>query len=515
VDDRDEQGFPDVPEEEMEQAASIFQAWTRNIHATVSLLRVAVPELSAEIEAQRDAWLRKGVVPLIDDVFLPHLHRLLAGGTDRAALLRAFEFEEQLAAHPDESIACAAMLTIRALAAQTSALEQARGFMGPFTLAWLEKYEVESAATVPGHRHRLKRRFDTLPFGPDMRLDAYPTVEQLRRGAILWTIAEAVYCAGTNMPSYERGWNGSTYWLDNHSHARGAVEFGEEGVVACFFGRDTDRNPRGERHAYEPRRYIAGMPERLERLAERTVFGYVLDDWRGRTMPLITASCWSDGHRLTAPEPWDDVMKFSGELLAGHVLEPAAMLHLIAENYAFSPRQLAVVRSLFRRRMASGGEPVKVAPREQAIIAREGASSFDWVLDTVRRTLAPTRELPPEATARPGVAPTRDLLAPIGIIWPGPPTPAEDEDEGDRIPPPYRLVAVPAITRDEILRRLDALDRRHAARDDGDALELMLAFTESQADADLLYDRYGQSRSEGIRISFMTVRARYHRPSSP
>jgi hypothetical protein len=512
VDERDEQSLPEVTEEEMEQAAGIFQAWTRNIHGIVGLLRAAVPELADDIEAQRDAWLCKGAVPLIDRVFVPYLQRLLESEEDRAALLRAFEFEEQLAAHSDEFIACAAMPAIKALAASPDALERARAYMGPFTLAWLEKFEVESGAEQPGRVRHLKRRFDTLPFGPDMRPDAYPTVEQLRRGAILWTIAEAVSYVGTDMPLYERGWTGSTYWLDNHADARGAVEFGADGLVACFFARDTDRNPRGERHAYAPRRYVAGIPQHLERFAERTVFGYVLSNWRGQWIPLVTASFWSEGHRLTAPEPWGDVMEFSGELLAGHVLEPSAMLDLIADEYEFSPRQLAVIRALFRRRMASGAEPVVVTPREQSRIVREGAMYFDWVRDTVHGAPAATHDLPPEDAAHPGLDPTRDLLARIGIIWPGPPIP--DQDEGDHIPPPYRLVSVPAITREQILRRLDELDGRSAARDDGDALELMLAFTEGQADAHSLFDRYGQSTSEEIRMSLLDFRARYYRPGN-
>ena len=133
----------------------------------------------------------------------------------------------------------------------------------------------------------------------------FPTVAQLFQGAVLATIANALFNAGTEGGAYEHWWDGDTYYLTNSQGSRGAITFiGTRTAVGYLFTSHSPRNPFPQgQPPYDPSPWLTGMPADLQALGEARAQQYILEDYRGRTIPVFTVAFWSEGGRLIEWNP--------------------------------------------------------------------------------------------------------------------------------------------------------------------------------------------------------------------
>jgi hypothetical protein len=228
----------------------------------------------------------------------------------------------------------------------------------------------------------------------------FPTVEQLRRGILLGCIAHALWLAA-NQGSYAGiHREGDAFMEDNGQGERWAAAFTPEGVVAVFYSSESERNPWPQGSlAFDQARCFRGMPDMLGAAKARALSWMMnFDMGLGGPNAAITAAMWAGGERFTANEPWEAV--FYNSLWACHrqllPLNVALMEWQI--EYDLKDEDVAVLRSLYQRRLGSTEAMIPVEPWERETIIRSCGVS----------TAAARRD-------DPGLSAARAALASVGM----------------------------------------------------------------------------------------------------
>jgi hypothetical protein len=217
-----------------------------------------------------------------------------------------------------------------------------------------------------------------------------PKKTRLWLGAILGSIAHAISVSKYPEISNEQSWDGTNYSVQDSMGSRGTIAFaGETGedIVGVFFDANSSRNPfRSEVVDYSVDRFLMGMPTHLHKLAYEEALQYVLQDYRGVVMPVITAAFWSKGDRLEASEPWQQVFENGAHLIRIQLMELSQALSEWQEAYDLSSSQVALAQSLFDRKIATPDRPITLDSRERDILLAEATS--DEGIDESRASFA-------------------------------------------------------------------------------------------------------------------------------
>jgi hypothetical protein len=211
-------------------------------------------------------------------------------------------------------------------------------------------------------------------------LSAFPERATLWRGAILGTIAHAIWVAAGASLTVLQQWDGLNYSLNDVSGARGTVTFTPERVVAAF--RDEHHLSRAApplqgigRYAAEY--YFAGAPDAAVALAREEALQYLFDTYRGVDQPVATAAFWSEGETLRAIEPWAAVVEHGAHLLRIQLLPADEAVSAWEEDYELSAAQVALLRAIFERRMATPDGIVALTPQERRALAAVGEEGIE------------------------------------------------------------------------------------------------------------------------------------------
>jgi hypothetical protein len=242
---------------------------------------------------------------------------------------------------------------------------------------------------------------DCSPMYEHLAREGFPTVKQLRRGILLGCIAHALWLAANQgMFAHNHQWEGDTYVEDIDQGERWAVTFVSEGAVAVFYSSESERNPFPDGSPpYDQARYFQGMPDRLQTAKERALAWMINLDWgMGGPNAAITAAMWADGERFTANEPWEVV--FHHSLCACHhqLLPLEVALVEWKDYFDLDAEGVAVLRSLYQRRLAATEAVISVEPWERAFFTQACEAS----------TPAALRD-------DPGLSAARDALASVGV----------------------------------------------------------------------------------------------------
>ena len=241
---------------------------------------------------------------------------------------------------------------------------------------------------------------------------AFPLSVRLWQGAVLATIANAIFRAVDDSFVGGRTWNGSHYWLNDDQGAFGVVGFRDSmalrdwRIVALLCDSNTDRSgwePGTHPPDWRPR--LAGMPADLRAWAERDLLDYMrqvpLEDGSGTLAPLITAAFWSDGDRLAANEPWSEVLKYGAHVLSTELMEFDEAVEELQGDYLLFPDQVELLVSLYERKMADPSTPVVVQREGLEVLFADGDRGLETTRDLLQAIGIILPPLPPDWSERP------------------------------------------------------------------------------------------------------------------
>ncbi|HLL02562.1 MAG TPA: hypothetical protein VK539_18415 [Myxococcaceae bacterium] len=217
-------------------------------------------------------------------------------------------------------------------------------------------------------------------------LDIFPERQRLWEGVILGSVIHAIMVARYPELAHEQSWDGTNYNVQDSMGSRGTVSFSGNRVVGAFFDAKSPRNPFQSDGAYDVTKASRKMPSEHRRLAEGETFQYLLQEYQGKTVPIVTAAFWNEGPRLTAAEPWRLVYENGAHLLRRQLMEMDMALAEWRQAYGMSAPQFELARKLFEQKILNPGAPI-VLSVDESLVVQAGAQGPEG-LDTSRESFA-------------------------------------------------------------------------------------------------------------------------------
>ncbi|MES2208315.1 MAG: hypothetical protein V4525_16145 [Pseudomonadota bacterium] len=219
------------------------------------------------------------------------------------------------------------------------------------------------------------------------------TQQQLYHGALLGTIAHAVWVAKEPLLAAMQSWHGHTYLLNDMSGTIATITFDNEHVVAVFFDANSSRNPIASNQRYKIETYFEGLPDGVLQSLKAKALDFMLQDYHGETRPIVTAAFWSEGrgnetndNELIASEPWDQLWSNGAHIISTQLLNLEQALAAWKDEFTFSSEQLACVKSLYQRKVLSKEAVISLTEQEKNVLAstnQEGQEACQKILGSI------------------------------------------------------------------------------------------------------------------------------------
>jgi hypothetical protein len=201
----------------------------------------------------------------------------------------------------------------------------------------------------------------------------------IRDNAVLTAIAHAVSTLKFPDFSFTHSWDGSNYSVNNAQGARGTVSFldGEElSMVGAFFDESCAKNPFSNGGEMFTSLLERELPTSLKDLASQEAFMYLLQEWNGGTVPIVTALCWGTGVDVSCCDSIDEFLSNGGRLIARE-LGLKGMIDLsLREDFGLSEKEMVFVNALYKRRIGSSlNTHIFLSPEDMGFLELESADS--------------------------------------------------------------------------------------------------------------------------------------------
>jgi hypothetical protein len=186
----------------------------------------------------------------------------------------------------------------------------------------------------------------------------FPPKDFVLPGAVLASIAHAIFITAAPFMAHEQSWDGLNYNVQNTEVSRGTISFGDDKsrFVAVFYLEGSDLDPIAKGGSVEDNtaRIFQGLPSDLQSLSENAL-QYVLQDIGGKAIPVITAAFWSnrDSSKISGNKPWPEILKHGANLVQFQTLETQIAMARWTDEFELSPEQVALTNDIFERKMAA------------------------------------------------------------------------------------------------------------------------------------------------------------------
>jgi hypothetical protein len=197
----------------------------------------------------------------------------------------------------------------------------------------------------------------------------YPLSKNIYPGAIFASIAHAIFILKAPFLAHEQSWDGNNYNVQNSEGSRGTIAFEGDGsnFVGVFYLGESRRNPTRFRpvDVKLSLSFLHGLPIELKILADEAL-QYVLQDIDGKNLPIITAAFWGklNDSRISAIEPWPDVVKNGAVLIKNQTLQTTDAIHAWSKEFEFTPSQTSLTTLIFEKKMIAKRSPVYLTPAD-------------------------------------------------------------------------------------------------------------------------------------------------------
>jgi len=214
----------------------------------------------------------------------------------------------------------------------------------------------------------------------------------LWNGSMLAFLAHTIFTCRAPELAYEQSWDSENYSIQDSQGTKGTIVFSNNRYVAVFLDIHSSQAPWHSDVSYDIQRFFYGLPEALNPFAEEAL-QYVLEDYQGNTIPVITAAFWSDGENedIGAAAPWDEIIKHGAFLIETQMMVQEDAITILKANYELSSDEMEFMNALYERLICRPKANVRLDEKERSFL----------------RSIAVSKK---------GLVECKKLLAQIGII---------------------------------------------------------------------------------------------------
>jgi hypothetical protein len=208
----------------------------------------------------------------------------------------------------------------------------------------------------------------------------FPKRDDIWRAAIVSTIAHAIWVVQHPLLAYEQSWTGDVYTIQDSQGTRGSIAFRGNYTLGAFFDSESPFNPFSESNLfgddYDSDHFFYGIPSELEFLKDEVLL-FLLDEYKGKTVPVITTSFWSISEMINAATSWSDVVRNGMHILVDRIGDLENVLENLRSNYEFQDDQVNLVRTLFQKKIFTPKRSVYLQKHEWEIMISKGHDGME------------------------------------------------------------------------------------------------------------------------------------------
>ena len=169
------------------------------------------------------------------------------------------------------------------------------------------------------------------------------TYDNLIKGCTIASIAHAIIMRKYPDLSNEQSWDDRNYSIQNGEGIRATISFSDDFCVAAI--RDEK-----SRFVYEKDFYInlfKETPEFVHSLAQDETLQYLLDNFDGEIVPVITVAFWCDINGLHSNQTYDEMMLNGFRVITPLIIDMDSAIEFWKNNYNMDEEEVLWLRQIY------------------------------------------------------------------------------------------------------------------------------------------------------------------------
>ena len=197
--------------------------------------------------------------------------------------------------------------------------------------------------------------------------------EQLWKGCILNSIANAIFVAHDPDLSHESSWDGCNYSMQDSQGGRGTITFHPDYTIACLQDVNSERMDEW----IDATNSFEGAPSEVLEIAKEEALQYVLEEVEGETMPFITAAFWIEESGAYSIDSFEEVEEHGGFLLEIPLLDMESAMERLEEEYELTEEQIELLQLVYERKIKNPNEEIMLSKEEVAMIGTDDSEGLE------------------------------------------------------------------------------------------------------------------------------------------
>ncbi|PKJ53439.1 hypothetical protein [Bacillus sp. SN10] len=196
--------------------------------------------------------------------------------------------------------------------------------------------------------------------------------EQLWKGCILKSIANAIFVAHDSDFSHESSWDGFNYSMQDSQGGRGTITFHPDYTIVCLQDVNSERIDEW----IDAANYFEGAPSEVIDIAKGEALQYVLEEVEDETMPFITAAFWIEESGAYSIDSFEEVEEHGGFLLEIPLLDMESAMERLEEEYELTEEQIELVQLVYERKIKNPNKKIMLSKEEVAMIGTDDSEGL-------------------------------------------------------------------------------------------------------------------------------------------
>ncbi|MGG1167446.1 MULTISPECIES: hypothetical protein [Bacillus cereus group] len=191
--------------------------------------------------------------------------------------------------------------------------------------------------------------------------------EQLWKGCILRSIADAIFVAHAPDFSHESSWDGFNYSVQDSQGGRGTITFHPKYTIVCLQDVNSERIDEW----IDAANYFEGAPSEVVDIAKEEALQYLLEEVEGETVPFITTAFWIDDNGAYSIDSFEEMEEHGGFLLEIPLLDTESAVERLEEEYELTEEQIELLQLVYERKIQNPNEGITLSKEEVAMIGTD------------------------------------------------------------------------------------------------------------------------------------------------
>ncbi|MEK4935201.1 MULTISPECIES: hypothetical protein [Bacillus] len=197
--------------------------------------------------------------------------------------------------------------------------------------------------------------------------------EQLWKGCILRSIADAIFVAHAPDFSHESSWDGFNYSVQDSQGGRGTITFHPKYTIVCLQDVNSERIDEW----IDAANYFEGAPPEVVDIAKEEALQYLLEEVEGETVLFITTAFWIDDNGAYSIDSFEEMEENGGFLLEIPMLDTKSAIERLEEEYELTEEQINLLQLVYERKIQNPTEEITLSKEEVAMIGTNDSEGLE------------------------------------------------------------------------------------------------------------------------------------------